>query len=245
MGELTRNRAAFINGELRAAGFDMLAVTLLPGSAHNAASKAALLSPGSLVEISTPLTMQGITVATALPLPRELNGVAVNIGGVAAPLVRVSALSVLVQVPWEIQCGPSYVHIAYHGSQGNTIPVDVRPASAGIFTVTHVDGAVVTSTNPARAGELLVVWATGLGGAEQPLVSGTPAPTLPLRTRETVTATIAGLSAGVRWAGFTPGLVGLQQVLIDVPSGLKEPGTYSLDLTVYEEAGVPYALPVR
>jgi uncharacterized protein (TIGR03437 family) len=245
VGEFTRNRGAFVETELRLAGFELPARSLLPGSACNAASAAPVLAPGALIQITTPLNLSTVTSAATVPLPLELNGVSVTIGDRPAPIARVSPLGALVQVPWEAFCGPSYVRILDNGVQGNAIPADIRPAVSGIFTVTHADGTVVTSANPGRAGELLVAWVTGLGGAEKPLLTGAAAPIPALRTKATVTARIGGLSAKVDWAGFTPGMVGLEQVLIEAPAGLTGPGPHMLDLTVYEEMGVPYALPFR
>ena len=92
---------------------------------------------------------------------------------------------------------PGSVQIVHRGMPGNTIPVEIRPGVAGIFTTTHAEGAVVTSASPARAGELLVVWVTGLGGGEQPLVAGVASPMPPIRTKGTVTARIGGLSSKV------------------------------------------------
>ena len=242
VSDFAQGRSAFVESELRSNGYQLPAGALVPGAAANAASGVPLLAPGALIEITTTLALQGGTAATSLPLPAQLAGVQVLIGGLPAPLVRVSPLGALVQAPWELPLGPTGVQIVTNGSAGNVITGEVRPAAVGIYVVTHADGLVVSAANPARGGELLVAWVTGLGPGEQPLTTGAATPMAAIRTGFTVTARVGTLPATVVWSGFTPGMVGLQQVLFQAPAALTGAGTYPLALTANEEAGVPYSL---
>ena len=104
-----------------------------------------------------------------------------------------------------------------------------RPA--GLPLVTHTDGKLVTGDNPAQSGEILILYAVGLGlvmpqaksGEATPLpapvvevytdftynFTGESSPHLPLRNEVNRKATL--------FAGLTPGSVGLYQVNFMVP----------------------------
>src|SRR4029077_17021423 len=89
--------------------------------------------------------------------------------------------------------------------------------------------------SPAIGGETIILYATGQGPAlTVPVSTGAAAPSSPtaqVAPSVAVTATIAGKNVPVAYAGLTPGLVGLLQVNLQVPSGLP-PGDYPLLLMV-------------
>jgi trimeric autotransporter adhesin len=94
-------------------------------------------------------------------------------------------------------------------------------SGSGPGAIVNQDGTVNSATNPASAGSIVMIFATGEGqtnpdGADgKP--DGFPAPT-PIA--QPVTATIGGLNADVQYAGGVPGLVaGFLQVNVRVPSG--------------------------
>jgi uncharacterized protein (TIGR03437 family) len=83
------------------------------------------------------------------------------------------------------------------------------------------DFSLVTAQRPARAGEFLAVYATGLGATTPSVSSGSPASSTTLAvTQIAPTATIGGIAAPVRFAGMAPGFVGLYQVNLEVPAGV-------------------------
>ena len=89
----------------------------------------------------------------------------------------------------------------------------------------------MTPNNPAQAGEVLIVYATGLGGLQNQPSSGTAAPSRPLAAaRLTPSITIAGAPAESLFAGLTPGFVGLAQLNIRLPARL--PSGNSLPLII-------------
>ena len=51
--------------------------------------------------------------------------------------------------------------------------------------------------------------------------------------------------ARVLWAGLSPALVGVQQVNIQIPSGVPSSTTVALQFMMFGEMGAPYALAVR
>jgi uncharacterized protein (TIGR03437 family) len=108
----------------------------------------------------------------------------------------------------------------------------VEPASGkieaqpGIFTVdgrvglaVHNDtGRLVSTGDPAKPGEVVAIYATGLGPLKGAVASGVPAPASPpIETLSRPTVTVAGIAAEVLFSGLPPGFVGVNQVNIRVP----------------------------
>jgi uncharacterized protein (TIGR03437 family) len=85
---------------------------------------------------------------------------------------------------------------------------------------------VVTSSNPARRGNVVQIYANGLGPVNNPPASGAVTPAEPLSaTRAVPTVTIGGRSAEVLFSGLAPYNVGLYQINVrvasDTPTGLQ------------------------
>ena len=85
--------------------------------------------------------------------------------------------------------------------------------------------------NPAEAGEVVIIFCTGLGQVYPPLASGAPA--AGLHTTVLVpTVTIAGLPAEVQFSGLAPGFVGLYQVNVEVPLSIQTSSTNPFVLSI-------------
>jgi uncharacterized protein (TIGR03437 family) len=73
--------------------------------------------------------------------------------------------------------------------------------------------------NPAQAGEIVIVYATGIGLAEPAVTSGVPAPLSPIASVINLpTVTIGGRTAEMYLAGLVPGHAGLYQLNVLVPA---------------------------
>ncbi len=215
--------------------------TLLPGpsvplgAVVNAASFAqgAAVTPGSLVSIfGTNFGPASALGATTLPLPIVLGDVKVIMGGFAAPLIFVSGTQINCQVPFELT-GQTNVSLVVQSGAASSAAVNVllAPAAPGIFTVAlggRTQGAILnkdntlnTPSNPARAGEIVQIFATGQGAVTNTPPSGAPAASSPLSsTPTTPTVLIGGRQGEVVFSGLTPGLVGLWQINAVVPVGM-------------------------
>ena len=104
-----------------------------------------------------------------------------------------------------------------------------------------VDGRQILAdrSSPAKAGEALVIYCSGLGPVDPAVASGQAAPAQePLvRTTNEVTVTIGGKNAPVFFSGLTPGLVGLYQVNVIVPDGVDPGDNVPLALSVAGQSG--------
>jgi uncharacterized protein (TIGR03437 family) len=110
---------------------------------------------------------------------------------------------------------PAAAHIDY--------PI-IDPSNASVPVVTHADGTLVGTTNPASVGETLIMYLTGLGWFLPLPKSGEASPNPPLIGQVTIgfdyrpDAKPSLPSAGTpHRAALTPGFVGLYQVNFVVP----------------------------
>jgi uncharacterized protein (TIGR03437 family) len=100
--------------------------------------------------------------------------------------------------------------------------------------IAHPDGSEVLAGNgnAATAGDVLVIYSTGLGAVSPRGVAGAPIAYPPLsNANATVTVTLGGVSLPVLFAGATPGSAGLYQVNATVPTGVAPSSQAPLILT--------------
>ena len=119
-------------------------------------------------------------------------------------------------------------------------------ASPGIFitgvnsqgTIVDLLGRIVDASASARAGDIVTIYCTGLGDVtNRPATGATSGLDDRLSTTLTPpTVTIGGLPGLVTFSGLTPGLVGLYQVNVQVPSGVAAGSAVPVVISV---AGVP------
>ncbi len=172
----------------------------------NAASYRAPLAPGMLISIFGANLARTAASASAFPLPVEMLGTSVLIGGRPAPLLYVSPAQINAQVPF-VPLGEADLVVNSENGPGAAERVPVEAAAPGIFAVRP--GMV-------RRGETVSVYATGLGALAAPLAAGVPAPALPAAAA--VTATVGGAPAEISYAGTAPGFAGLYQVNVRIPA---------------------------
>ena len=178
-------------------------------------------------------------VASQLPLPTQLAGVKVLVDGLAAPIFAVANVSypattqVNFQVPFELWTGtpePHIVEVQYGGQSAFIVPQQAGP---GIFLLPDGGGVIqhasnntiATVQNPVQRGEILIIYASGLGYVSTPVPSGEAAtgadPIGPNQCNQITT------NAGtVLYAGLTPGFPGLYQVNVQVSQYLPPGVTY-------------------
>ena len=193
-------------------------------------------------------TFPGVTTGAAgagVPLPYMLDGISVFVDGIRAPLYFVSASQINIQVPWEVVDRTATISVS-NGIWNLTLGNSVLSSWPGLFSlVLHsADYSLVTSNNPAVGGEVVLLYATGLGPVSNTPVDGTPAPDAPLAvTTNPPEVSIGGEAASVLWSGLAPGFVGLYQINVQVPAGLH--GTGSVVATAGGAQSNPVSMAIK
>ena len=169
---------------------------------------------------------------------------------IPAPLFFVSGTQINAQVPFELLTGAGTVSVQVkRGSETSAAqPIGIAAVSPGIFMLNQqgtVAGAIlnaqdfrpVSESAPARPGEFLLIFCTGLGLVQPEVPSGNVAPSTPplAETLSTPLVNIAGIPAQVTFSGLASGFVGLCQVNVQVPAGIPS-GTQEVEIIIN---GVP------
>jgi uncharacterized protein (TIGR03437 family) len=212
------------------------------GGTVDAASFRGTLVPGAIASLFGTNLAASTASASALPLPLELAGARVTVNGLDAPLFFVSPTQINFQIPFETRAGSAGVVVRRGASASPPAIVNVAANAPGVFTyeriagtrdpiVLHASGSLVGPFDPARAGEVLIVFGTGIGELENAPPTGRAAPAQPLaRARVNPTVTLGGVACESLFAGLTPGFVGLAQFNIRLPDRL--PAGSSLPLII-------------
>jgi len=157
----------------------------------------------------------------------SLGSTQVQIGTTALPLLYVSSTQINAVVPPGILLGPSTA-LVVTSSGYQSIPVPVIPLATdpGIFTgaVVSANGTVISTSSPARPGDTIVIYCTGLGAVNESVDPTLPAPANPPVTTKAAVAVFiqaadrTWISSYVPFAGLAPGYSGLYQVNVQVPN---------------------------
>jgi uncharacterized protein (TIGR03437 family) len=198
-------------------------VSFTAGAVVNAATFTSGIAPGGIMAIfGTGLSAPGVPSGPAT---------AVDMDGVAATVLWASAFQINAQVPPGIAPGVHSLRVrsAYGVAQQSINVSAVAPAiflmgNSGMGAVLNQDFSMNGPANPLPRGQVLVVYATGLGAvARQGQLSVTSVP---------VTAVVNGQELPVEFAGLAPGYVGLYQVNVPIPAAT--PPGLGVSLTLKE-----------
>lgn len=178
----------------------------------------------------------GVFEADQLPIPNQLDELEIFVNGYPAGQFFLNETQSNFQYPAEAGLGPfsivavkdGVVSSSVFGFAFRDVPrmFAFNLGGQSLPVVTHADGSVVTPDNPARPGEVLVAYFTGLSSVSNRPGTGMPALADPLSTSllETVVE-IGGEAATTLFSGWTPGFVALGQVNFtvgaDTPNGLQ------------------------
>ncbi len=228
-------------------------VTIGSSAVVDAAQFKSPVAPGSIVSIFGEGLGPWKGLAVGLQpngsrLKTESNGVSITVNGIPCPLFYVSFRQVNCQMPFEV-AGQARVSLAatFAGVTSLTEFARIAPVAPGLFQgaiANAVSGRVITEALPARPGDYLVFYMTGLGQVDGGGTTGQVV-TGPQRVS-------AGFRAQVNWkdvpadyAGLTPGFVGLYQVNIRLPGDLP-PGTANFNFSLRENPliGIAASFPV-
>jgi len=201
-------------------------------SANNAPAGDAI-SPGEFIAIYGSGLAAATAQATALPFPTLLGGVTVSINGTLAPIYFVSAGQINCIVPYGV-ANPSgaqtaTITVTSGGIVASPVTVALAATSPGVFTVdnsgtgdgaiTHADGTLVNGASPAKKGETVVMYMSGLGTLTTPVSDGAGATAADNAVTQ-LSVYVAGIaSPSVTYQGLTVE-AGLYQINFVVPPNL-------------------------
>jgi uncharacterized protein (TIGR03437 family) len=205
------------------------------GIANTAANVPNLYAPNTLISIyGTNLAFgtQAISAANIqsgnLPTSLGLSPVRVLLGNQFASLYYVSPNQVNALVPTNLLPGSLTLKVVVNSRSGPAVEILLEESAPGLFETddhfviaTHGNGPVVTAESPAERGEIVVLYATGLG----PTTPMTPANRIPdsaapLTKFATFQVWLNGVAVAkdrILYAGVTPGFAGLFQVNVQLP----------------------------
>jgi uncharacterized protein (TIGR03437 family) len=211
---------------------------IVNNASYNLGSDGTSVAPGSIAAIFGSNLTDG---SSCLPpncnptfgsngnLNTTMAGAQVTVGGTAVPIFYATPTQLGIQVPFELAGGPAQVAVSVAGRSSTATTANVATVAPGIFTytadgkgagaITHVDGSAVTTQSPAQPGELVILYATGLG-AVMPAV---PTGALPAGTSSSVSQVmlnIGGIGVIPDFAGLAGCCVGLNQINARVPAGV-------------------------
>jgi uncharacterized protein (TIGR03437 family) len=182
------------------------------------------------------------------PLPSKLGGVQVLLNGVPLPLLSVSPTEIRTQLPYlsdESSAVSLYVRIQHADGQvtiTNAVALRTVGAAPGLFgfggseprhgMILHASaggpessGTPVTADDPARPGEQLIVWATGLGALDSdvPPQAGVPyngTGDTPLL--HSVSASVDGQPVQILSARLPPAAIGIYEIRVITPASVSQ-----------------------
>lgn len=178
-------------------------------------------------------------------MPASLAGASVTVGGRPARLLYVSPTQINAQSPYDAPSITTQVVVTNANGSSTAVstpsstfaPAVFRIGTAGI--IAKADGTLVSASNPATAGEVITIYATGLGPVTPGRTSGqlaTPDATFSARTVRVRfgTATVVASSAAL-----VTGSAGVFGVRVTVPTGLTA-GNVSLRIQSESSSSLPF-----
>ncbi len=234
---------------LHAATFSGTGVYLNPIGVVNAASYqpiTASLAPGELITLfGTGLSSVTQTTAGGVKFNTTLGGVSVTIDTTPCPIYYVSPTQIAVIVPYALATnttGLADIQVTNNGVKSNVVQMYFSTTAPGSFSqaanglglaaaLHAATGQLITTANPAKAGEYISLYLTGLGLVTPPINDGDlgPSATLSLANVNTAgnlivyfndygTNGTTGNQGTIQFAGLAPGLAGLYQINVQVPA---------------------------
>ena len=203
-----------------AAAAGTVSLTVLPSTpltitgATNAASFRQVYAPGMILAIFG-TGLAGTTRSTPfVPLPVQLSGVTVTLGGYLCPLYFISPGQLNIQVPYPVPTGAAVLKVSYNG-QSATSNVTVTSTAPGIFA--DAAGAVVP-VSTAKRGDIVTLYITGEGAVTPaPVTGATPTTAAIPRPVQSVGLTVGGAAAGISFVGIPSWAIGVTQINYTVP----------------------------
>jgi len=207
------------------------------GLVNSADNQIGALAPNTIATLYGQNLAWGTRALTAsdigggiLPTVLPNTGVFVTVGGVMATPYYVSPTQINFLVPICLLTGTVNLQVVVDGWAGPAIPVQLNAAAPALFQMdsqtavaTSATGAVLTSSAPAHPGDLVVLYATGLGQTDPTAVyRQLPKTAAPLARLADFSILLDGVPVDrslIAYAGIAPGFAGLYQINVTLPAG--------------------------
>ena len=222
---------------------------LADGGVLNGASftKGQPIAAGELISLFGSGLAARLAQGDSVPLSTTIDDVFVTINGVRAPLYFVSPDQINAQVPWDVGAsGTATIVVNRGGVASAPAAVPLSAAVPGLFLVPggtqaiaiNGDGTIAATagsipglnTHPAKSGDVLVLYATGLGPVTPDILPGRDSVDQLRRTVATPVVTIGGMPASVAFSGLAPQFVGVNQLNVVVPPGVSAGGSVAIEI---------------
>lgn len=203
--------------------------------ANSAASVPGLFAPNTLVTIygqnlgTITRSISSADISGGM-LPTTLigSGVRVLINQIPADIYYVSPGQVNLLIPTILVAGPATVQLEFDGRAGPAVQIMLGDSAPALFQqngatvlATHADYSLVTADSPARAGEEIVLYATGLGPTVPAAIPNQiPVTAARLASMQDFQVLLNGVaidSRNIAYAGVVAGYAGLYQVNVILP----------------------------
>ena len=207
------------------------------------------VSPGSFVAIFGTNFASQTQIFDSEPLSTSMLGTSVTFNGIPAPIIAVSSAQINAQIPSTVlpagaQTGTAQVVVTTAAGPSTPVTIPLTSIAPGLFNITtptdptgvarpsaynNSDGslplppAVVLGSyksRPSKPGEVLIIFATGLGPVNNPPPDGSPGLGRdPFSTTiATPTVMVGGIPAQVIFSGLSPQFASLYQIAITIPA---------------------------
>jgi uncharacterized protein (TIGR03437 family) len=187
------------------------------------------ISPGEFITIFGSGLANSTASTSTLPFPTTLGGVQVLINNVAAPVYVVSPNQLNVLVPYSTTGAAASIVVNNNGKSSTPVDIPLAKTSPGIFTIPsggtgpgailHANYTLVSASAPAKRGETVLLYMTGLGAVTPTVRDGAAAPASPLSlVSSSLNVYIGGQPAAVLFKGLAPFFAGLYQLNITIPT---------------------------
>jgi uncharacterized protein (TIGR03437 family) len=217
-------------------------LTLFGGVVNNATFLPGPVAQGDLAALfGEQLLFKDPVKAEKLPLADAMGGVRVFVNNRPVPLYYVSYSQINFQIPYDTPPGQALVRVEREGRPGNSVSAEVAERAPRLLRLGIGNYGIIVNqdytfpipvtpgvaSHPARAGNVLTIYALGLGPTDPPAADGAGAPGVePLaRVSAPVKVHFSGGFQGYAtksdplYAGLAPTFVGLYQVNAMIPEG--------------------------
>jgi uncharacterized protein (TIGR03437 family) len=178
-------------------------------------------------------TTEAVTPETLVGgnLPTQLAAISVYVDNVPVPLLYASPTQINLLLPSEQIPGDVTVTVVRQGVNGPAVTITLVDAAPALFVMDggfaiaqdwNTGYTLMTSDAPAHAGDIAVLYATGLGHTSPPWPSGEVAQSAAyITSRASLQLLLNGAAIDpslVFYAGVTPGYCGLYQINFTIPA---------------------------